>query len=265
MRFTKSVVTLSFLIHLVGCESLIIKPDDNMASSTGKVVSRTLLGVGTLGMSEVGIAQIKQEVEARALIVTSGSRTSSLKDAKPPYRFLVWGNDSIAVGHVTDLFQRLGDTVLSPGRVQALVTEQTGKWTYTAEDSNALLKLANQLGVDAVIFVEVSGASETRTHVYSTPGIVMPVGSMYLASAPTSQAVSQQLHHLRVRVQSVSTSDGSVRWNGTAAYDKPVGSPDAAIGYLTDAAVERALCPNNKEFRWVEPAPWVNGGCLSVK
>lgn len=265
MNTLKIVLGLLLFNVLVGCEGLIIKPDDNIASSTGKVLSRTLLGVGTLGMSEVGIAQIKREAEAQPRIVTSGSRSGVIKDSKPPYKVLVWGNDTVAVGYLTDFFQQLGDTVVSPGRVQPLTGEQTTKWTRTSEDAAELLKVVRELRVDAIIFADVTGASETRTHVQNRPGVIMPVGNMYVATAPTSQAHSQQLHHLRVRVQSISGSDGAMRWNGTATYDQPVSNPDAGIAYLTHAAVTRALCPNDKDFKWVEHAPWVNSGCVPVK
>lgn len=265
MNTAKLILAISMLSVLVGCEGLIIKPDDNIAASAGKVFSRTILGVGTLGMSEVGIAQIKRDIEAQPRIVTSGSRSSVIKGSKPPYKILVWGNDSIAVGHLTDLFQQLGDAVVSPGRVQALTGEQNIRWTRTSEDAAELLKVAKELQADAIVFADVTGASETRTHVQNRPGVIMPVGNMYLATAPTSQESSLQLHHLRVRVQSVSVPDGAMRWNGTATYDQPVSNPDAGIAYLTHAAVTRALCPNDKDYRWVEHAPWTNGGCLPVK
>lgn len=264
MRLKTIGLGAALLASLTGCESLVVKPQDNFAVSTGKVFSRTLIGVGTLGFSELGMAQIKRAEEDRPRILASGTRNRALLNANAS-KVLVWGNDSIAVARVSEALQVAGDTIIDRGRVRASSAAQNIQWTYTSEDAPELLNLAKTLGVDSIVFADVTGRSETRTHVQNRPGMIMPMGNMYLAAAPTSEAYSEQLHHLRVRIQSISVSEGAVRWSGTAVYDKPVSNPDPGVGYLTDAAVARALCPNDKDFRWVEPAPWVAGGCLPVK
>lgn len=260
-----SLVILSLITGLlVGCESLVIWQDDNIAVSTGKVFTRTLAGIGTLGMSEVGIAQIKETEEARPRIVTSGSRNKALLSSQGQLKVIVWGNDSIVLGQVTDFFQQHGDTIIDRGRVRSMTTDQNITWTYTADDTGELVKVGMQIGADIIVFTELAGASETRNQVFNRPGLIAPVGGMLVSTAPTSQTVSQQVHHLRVSVRSIDVKEGAMRWNGSAAFDKPISNPAAGIGALTDAAIGRALCPNDAKYQWVEQAPWRKAGCLPV-
>lgn len=58
---TLMVSGIALLILFSGCTSLIVRDDDNAVMVTGKVVSRLGLGVLTYGMSELAIAQIKQQ------------------------------------------------------------------------------------------------------------------------------------------------------------------------------------------------------------
>ncbi|MCW5797717.1 MAG: hypothetical protein KIT40_04395 [Nitrospira sp.] len=48
---------------LQGCASLIVRDEDSAGMIAGKVFSRVVAGVATAGMSEVGIATIKQREE----------------------------------------------------------------------------------------------------------------------------------------------------------------------------------------------------------
>jgi hypothetical protein len=261
MKPTSIVLVWVTIGFLAGCESLVIRDDDNIAVSTGKVFTRTLAGIGTLGMSEVGIAQIKETEEARPRIVTSGSRNRALLSSQAQLKVIVWGNDSIVLGQVTDFFQQHGDVVIDRGRVRAIADTNT-QWTFTGDDAGELVKVGKQIGADMIVFAVLAGASETHNQVFNRPGVIMPIGNMYVSTAPTSQTVSQQLHHLRVNVRSIDVKDGAMRWNGSAAFDKPISNPAAGIGVLTDAAIGRALCPNDGKYRWVEQAPWRKAGCL---
>jgi hypothetical protein len=261
MKLTIIVLLWVTIGFLAGCESLVIRDDDNIAVSTGKVFTRTLAGIGTLGMSEVGIAQIKQDEEGRPRIVTSGSRNRALLSSQGQLKVIVWGNDSIVLGQVTDFFQQHGDILIDRGRVRS-VADQNTQWTYTGDDAGELVKVGKQIGADIIVFAELAGASETHNQVINRPGLIAPVGGMLVSTPPTSQTVSQQLHHLRVNVRSIDVKDGAMRWNGSAAFDKPISNPAVGIGMLTDAAILRAVCPTDRKYRWVEQAPWRKAGCL---
>lgn len=60
------VVLLSSLLLLQGCAGLIIREQDSAGMIAGKVTARIVAGVGTLGMSEVSLATIKQREEWEA-------------------------------------------------------------------------------------------------------------------------------------------------------------------------------------------------------
>lgn len=74
-QMTRSVVRTILLVvflNLLGCSSLIIREDDDAGIVTGKVISRVGLGLVTLGISEIAIAESKHEEEqsreAQALV-----------------------------------------------------------------------------------------------------------------------------------------------------------------------------------------------------
>jgi hypothetical protein len=56
-RLRAATFLASFLPILAGCQSLVLQPDDSAGVTTGKVVGRTLLGVSTLGLSEIWYAR----------------------------------------------------------------------------------------------------------------------------------------------------------------------------------------------------------------
>ena len=58
-------VSGAFLLTLLlnGCAELIIKPEDDGAAIIGKGMYRTVFAIGTLGYSEVKMAELTQEFE----------------------------------------------------------------------------------------------------------------------------------------------------------------------------------------------------------
>lgn len=50
-------------LFLQGCEGLIIRDQDSAGTMAGKVLTRVVMGASTLGMSEVGMATLKQREE----------------------------------------------------------------------------------------------------------------------------------------------------------------------------------------------------------
>lgn len=53
------------LLFLAGCAALVVKPDDNAGEVTAKVFTRVLIGLPTLGMSELFIADERDKIEAK--------------------------------------------------------------------------------------------------------------------------------------------------------------------------------------------------------
>jgi len=57
----RAVATILCLLFISGCGGLIINREDSAGAKIAKFTTRTVLGVGTLGMSELGVANAKAE------------------------------------------------------------------------------------------------------------------------------------------------------------------------------------------------------------
>lgn len=89
----RSLLLVPPLLLLVGCAALVVHPDDNAASVTAKVFTRVVIGLPTLGMSELFIANERDKIEAKyeleeyrqslTLLVNNGQLTP--KDAEDLY------------------------------------------------------------------------------------------------------------------------------------------------------------------------------------
>lgn len=59
----RTVATILCLLFISGCSGLIINEEDGAGAKIAKFTTRTVLGVGTLGMSELGVANAKRQKE----------------------------------------------------------------------------------------------------------------------------------------------------------------------------------------------------------
>jgi len=57
----RAIATILCLLFISGCGGLIINREDSAGAKIAKFTTRTVLGVGTLGMSELGVANAKAE------------------------------------------------------------------------------------------------------------------------------------------------------------------------------------------------------------
>jgi hypothetical protein len=250
---------------LSGCVGLVIREDDNAAVITGKVVARTLLALPTLGLSEFSISGKKLQEEARPLPITTGFHTPHYGTYKiPPEKvpFVVWGNHPTAVSRVSEFLQRDGYPIVERSRLNAIFDKQKIRLSQTPEDMSALLQVGKMVGAARITYVEFQRNSETPRGTAAPLGVVAPIGGITPAMPPASQN-SLTLGQVGVTVRTVNVEDGTIRWTGTATSNKPVANPEAAMAWLTQAAISRALCPFEKGYRWIEAAPWrKNWGCL---
>ena len=128
---------------------------------------------------------------------------------------------------------------------------------------SALLRVGKMVGAARLTYVEVQQNSETPRGTATPLGVVAPIGGVWIATPPTSLNHSATLHHVRVVVRTVTVEDGTIRWTGTATSSKPIENPEAALGWLIEAAMTKALCPFEKGYEWTEAAPWrKNWGCI---
>ena len=64
----RAVATILCLLFISGCGGLIINKEDSAGAKIAKFTTRTVLGVGTLGMSELGVANAKAERDLQEYI-----------------------------------------------------------------------------------------------------------------------------------------------------------------------------------------------------
>ena len=61
----RPILCLAITMLLSGCSSLVLRDDDTTAQKSGKVATRIVLGIATLGLSELDIKNARKEIEAR--------------------------------------------------------------------------------------------------------------------------------------------------------------------------------------------------------
>ncbi|KKN65022.1 hypothetical protein LCGC14_0485790 [marine sediment metagenome] len=71
-------------VFLVGCSNLLINEDDPAGSKVVKVTARTLLGVGTLGISEIEMENIKYKISAEARAREKEKQFQQYLESLPP-------------------------------------------------------------------------------------------------------------------------------------------------------------------------------------
>jgi len=248
---------------LNGCLGLVVREDDDTGVITGKVIARTLFALPTLGLSEASLSRKKEQEEARPWPITSGSHAAAVGSSpNEKVTFVVWGDHPTAVNRVIALLQQAGHPIVERSRLNAIFDEQKIRLMHTPDDLSNLVRVGKLVGAGRIVFIEVETRSETRSGTITTPGLIAPIGGMWIATPPRSDSYSITLHHVSVSIRAVNVEDSTIRWSGTATYDKPVNNPEATIGFLTDAAMRRALCPIEKGYEWFEMSPWRNKwGC----
>jgi hypothetical protein len=226
------LIFLLFLVVTTGCEHLIVYEEDSSGLATGKVAARTLLGLSTIGLSELGFTQLKNKLELQAYPITSGSHTLSAPRPTNPIKFIVLGSPMSAVAEVQQMLTRGGNIVVERQEIAQIQEEQRFRLRHASDTDADLLQIGKLSGADRVVFVE---------------GTVRPARF----------GISLIPHYaLSVTVRSVHAESGQIGWHGFASYSTPISDPDSAMGSLTFWAVARALCKQEEGARWIEPGPY---------
>ncbi len=208
----------------------------------GKVTARLLLGVISMGVSEMALALEADRLEQLPYPVTSGShrKPKPLSDAPPkPIRFIVWGDHAAAVEEAASRIQSGGGTIVERARLQQVFEEQHIRLKYTPDDATDLLRVGHIVGADQLVFVETRVIPERQWHV----------------------AYEWTVYHVSVAVRAVDVQTGEIVWIGTATFTRPITNPETAIPSLTSWAMIRAVCPIELGYQWIEPGPRRKGGC----
>jgi hypothetical protein len=227
----QAILVSLIIVVATGCEHLIVYEDDSSGMAVGKVATRTLLGLSTIGLSEMGMNQYKDRLEQQAYPITSGSHVSN-RAKNQILRFMVTGNHSIATAEVQQILVRKGHTVVERNNLEAIQEEQRLRLRQTADHEADALHVGKLSGADRIVFVEAT-------------------------VRPARFGISLVPHYaLSVTVRTANTETGQITWQGAASYSSPIADPDASMGSLTAWAVRRAICPLEDGAQWIEPGPY---------
>ena len=151
----RAITVAVLLIFCMGCEHLIVYEDDSSGLAVGKVAARTLLGLSTIGLSEMGMTHLKDRLEQQAYPVTSGSHLPS-KGKKQALRFMVTGNHLIATSEVQQMITRSGHDVVEREHIGMIQEEQRLRLLKASDNDADLLHVGKLSGADRVVFVEAT-------------------------------------------------------------------------------------------------------------
>jgi len=158
--------------------------------------------------------------------ITSGShaRVDAFGHASGPNRFIIWSNNPTAQQYLTGEMLFQGHTVVERARLDQLFEEQRMILSHTPEDAANVLRVGRLVGASHVIFIQVDFDE-------------------YDKQSPVS-----------VSVRNVVVESGEIVWSGHAYSDERVASHTQAAKIMTGWAVNRAVCPIEAGYRWIEPS-----------
>lgn len=153
-----------------GCATLILRDEDQSAATTGKVVARVVLGLATLGFSEVFIeAEKERELENMLIPVTEKVRQGELR---LPRAILLIGTHRRATEVVRMSFARLGVHIQEIPPLAERLTQEAGQSDASLELQTEARDVGLRNGMDEVVFVV------TRAHRVSLEAISVETGDL---------------------------------------------------------------------------------------
>ena len=97
-------LAFSLALLLTGCSSLLVRPDDPTPLVVTKTIWRGVLGVSTLGLSEIRMSELRDELNAEA------SAEQRLQDYESHLTYLV-NNGALTQGEAEELYQKYANLV----------------------------------------------------------------------------------------------------------------------------------------------------------
>lgn len=135
-------------------------------------------------------------------------------------RIVVWGGNLTANAAVTTWLQKLGLTIIERARVQQVFAEQRIVLTNTPYDDAQMLRVGKLIGLDQIVYVDVSAVEVGTIRPLFNPPI-----TTYIAN---------------VAVRGVRVETGEVVWSGTARYRNPIMGHDDYVVRLSCQALATA-------------------------
>ena len=164
--------------------------------------------------------------------ITSGSH-APFGYTSGPHRFIIWSNNTAAQQYLTGEMLAQGHTVVERARLDQLFTEQKIILRHTPEDAANVLRVGQLVGASHVIFIQVDFKDRYK-------------------DSPVS-----------VSIRNVAIESGTIVWSGHAYSDHRVASHDEAAQKMTGWAFNRAVCPVEAGYRWIEPTGKKVEGCVA--
>jgi len=158
-----------FLCALTGCNSLVLRPDDSTARTTGKMVIRGVLFLPTFGASERRIGRHRESVP-----ITDGYQTSVFL---PDATVVVVGNNSTANNAAITWLQKRGVSVVERTHLDKVFTEQALRLVHSSDQD--VLQVGRLLGASEIVFVEASPISVSVRSVELESGKIGWTGSAH--------------------------------------------------------------------------------------
>lgn len=181
-------------------------------------------------------------------IATGSHAPREANPGKKQFTFVVWSNDPAVANAIGGWVQESGEMVLERSRLTDAMNEAKITPRHTTDDSADVLRAGRVVGVDRIIFADVTLRPEGRSAAY-----VNHYGG-------SSQSAT--VYHASVSVRGVAVDTGRVIWSGTAYYPAPVNNPEQAVVTLANTAMNKALCSTEDGYVWNEITGSKKDGCV---
>jgi hypothetical protein len=145
------MLLLCLILFLAGCSSLVDRPNDTTATTTGKYISRGLLALPTFGASE---RRIKRE--RNSIPITDGFHT---RLSPAGSTIVVMGSNIDANNAAITWLQKRGVSIVERTHLDQILAEQRRQLTYSSDEEGMLLQAGRILGASEIVFVETSPTS----------------------------------------------------------------------------------------------------------
>ena len=169
---------LLIVCALTGCNSLVLRPDDSTARSTGKMVIRGVLFLPTFGASERRIGRHRDSVP-----ITDGYQTGVFV---PEANVVVVGNNHTANNAAITWLQKRGVSVVERTHLDKIFSEQELRLIHSSDAD--LLQVGRLVGASEIVFVEASATSVSVRSVELESGKIGWTGSAQYRSNKAIEA-----------------------------------------------------------------------------
>jgi len=154
-------LTCILALLLTGCSSLLIRPDDPTPLVVTKTIWRGVLGVSTLGLSEIRMSELRDDLNAET------STEQRLQDYEAHLTYLV-NNGALSQGEAEELYQKYANLVFQEALEVAAGGDASEYWVSSGMTGYPIYR-AGSLSTSAVRFPNTfsqvrSGTGYQRTY-----------------------------------------------------------------------------------------------------